>query len=382
MTAKSTSFHLVAIPNSKMPDTKLNNFKIRTPENINLNQPYEVALIESSFPYNIYNIAPDAYLCITRYTLKSKIIFRANEQYRQHIIYGSRGEYALDYAIRLKIPEGFYSSIEQFKHVIKLKINMLLSNNNNELPVYEHIIEPGSTILEGKKTVGISYTSILQSDYYREASKKTSDYYQEAIAGLNRNALEFFIGLRLGKNIIDGYNSKSGSEKQVDALNNLLILDRIRQVPETGYLEFANDSALNAHDYFTVLRTDESTSTLLGFDNSIITVPITGLGSPYQVQIHPHDVIFLYLNILENVIVSDYECNLLRILPVAAMKPTFGELVWTEYLNPQYISVNSKHISYLHFELFDVQGKPVKFQHSAHNVQLTLHFRPIKHTGA
>ena len=340
MLNKDSSFHLVALPDGRVTGNTLNNFQIRTPENINLNQTYEVALIESVVPFNIYNIKPNSYLCITRYTLKSRIKFRKEHKYRKHTIFihtpeKLSDEYSLDYAVRIKIPEGFYRSIDHLKNTIQTKINILIADGANRLPASDNVL-----------------------------------YYHKAVSGKNRNFKEFFLGLMLSPDMIEGSN--------VDALNNLEILRRMHFISETGYLEFKKDTSNVAEDYFTVIQTDLDTANLLGFETEVIAIPPSGLRASFQVKIYPHDNIFVYVNILENVIVSNYESNLLRILPLAAKKPAYGDLIWCEYLNPHYIPLNSQQISYIHFTLLDVLGKPIQFQHTTQNVQFVLHFRPIK----
>ena len=83
----------------------------------------------------------NTYFCIARYNLKSKIKFRKNHQYRKCVLTGGKDwektppkEYALDYAIRIRMPEGFYESIDQLRSAIQLKIKLLLENENNRLP--------------------------------------------------------------------------------------------------------------------------------------------------------------------------------------------------------------------------------------------------------
>ena len=68
--------------------------------------------------------------------------------------------YALDYAVRVKITKGFYSSVTQLKNEIKSRVNSLLSDANNRLPA---------------------------SDNPR--------YYKEALEGLNSKFPEFFTTL-------------------------------------------------------------------------------------------------------------------------------------------------------------------------------------------
>lgn len=342
MNTKDSSFHFVALPNGNVPGNTLNNFQIRTPENLNLNTNYEVALVESSVPFNIYNIKPDSYFCIARYELTSAMKFRKTNKYRKHTITTVEGrfgkpsaEYSLDYAVRIKIPAGFFDTIEYLKNVIVTKIGLLVRESKNRLPASDN-----------------------------------PEYYMDAISGNNPRYKEFFVGLMLGEGQAEG--------SRIDALNNLEILQRINHIFETGYLEFKKDPSRRAEEYFSIIRTDKETANMLGFDTPTITVPPRGLQSTFQVKIYPHDNIFVYVNILENIIVSDYESNLLRIIPLAAKKPSFGDLVWCEYQNPHYIALNTKRISYIHFTLLDAQENPIQFQHTTQNVQLVLHFRPIK----
>ena len=348
MLDKGSSFHIIAIPDPKISDTTLNNFRIRVPENISLNgMEYEAALIESSVPFNIYNVREDTYFCIARYNLKSKIKFRKNHRYRKCVLTGGTPpkEYALDYAIRIRLPEGFYESIDQLRSAIQLKIRLLLENENNRLPASRSSYDEGS-----------------------------NSYYVSAMDGMNSKYKEFFLGLMLNPRDL----MEDEEAKHVDALNNILLLDRMTFTPETGYVKFKKDEAINASDYFSTIKTDIETSHLLGYETDTIAVPSVGQEPSFQARLYPHDSIFVYVNILENTIVSGYESNLLRILPIEALKPKFGDLIWTEYLNPHYVKLNTLHISYIHFELLDKFARPINFQHTAQDIQFTLHFRPIK----
>ena len=353
MLDKGSSFLIIAIPDPEIPGTTLNNFRIRVPENIALNGiEYEACLKESSVPFNIYNVREDTYFCIARYNLKSKIKYRKDHQYRKCVLTGGKDwevsppkEYALDYAIRIKMPEGFYASIDQLKSAIQLKIKLLLEDGNNRLP----------------------------------ASQTTDDaaankYYVDAMDGLNSEYKEFFLGLKLNPIHL----LQDDEAKHVDALNNILLLERMIFTPETGYVNFKKDDAINAADYFSTIKADIETCHLLGYDTDCIIVPSEGQEPSFQARLYPHDTIFVYVNILENTIVSGYESNLLRILPIEALKPKFGDLIWTEYLNPHYIKLNTLHIDYIHFELLDKFARPINFQHTAQDIQFTLHFRPIK----
>ena len=191
MPHKNKPFHLFAIPDGRLYNNTLNNFKIRLAGDIIFEQPYEVALIESSFPFNIYNIESDSYFSITRYIQKSEIKFRKEKQYREHTITTVEGrfgkpssEYSLDYAVRVKMPAGFYSDINHLKNVLKMKIDILLSSSENQLPEYS-------------------------------GSGSVSNYYQEAILGQNRNFQEFFIGLRLGKDTLEYYQTEDGFRAEI-----------------------------------------------------------------------------------------------------------------------------------------------------------------------
>ena len=351
MQNKGEPFHIIAIPDQKIAGTKLNNFRIRTPENIDLNGDYEVALVESSLPFNIYNVRKDSYFCIARYNLKSKIKFRKDHQYRKCVLTGGEDweksppkEFALDYAIRIRIPEGFYESVDQLKSAIQLKIRLLLDSEKNRLP----------------------------------ASTTTDDiaankYYVSAMDGLNPNFKEFFLGLALNPKLME-----DAEARKVDALNNIILLNRMLFTPETGYVNFKKDSAINATHYFSTIKTNIETAHLLGYDTDCLVIPFGGTVPSFQVRIYPHDTIFVYVNILENTIVSGYESNILRILPIEALKPKFGNLIWTEYQNPHYVKLNTHHISYIQFELLDRFSNPINFEHTAQNIQFTLHFRPIK----
>ena len=347
MTAKDTSFHLVAIPDANIPNTTLNDFKIRTPENINLNHPYEVALIESSVPFNIYNIPPDSYFCLARFIIKETIKYRKDHKYRKYMTVVPRRvegvvkkeKYALDYAVRVKITKGFYSSVTQLKNEIKRRINSLLSDSNNRLPASDN-----------------------------------PHYYKEALEGLNSKFPEFFLGLVLGQDNVE--------DSKVDALDNLISLRRMNYAEETGYVSFSADPSNNSENYLTMIQTSKEVRDFLGFPAKDPTrwvgISPKGARPQFQAKIYPHHNIFVYANILENTIVSNYECNLLRIIPLSAKKPLFGDLIWTEYLNPHYIPVNTKHISYIHFKFMDSQANPIRFENTSKNIQLVLHFRPIK----
>ena len=361
------SFHLVAEPDGRLQGNRLNNFKIRLKNTIDLAVPYEVALIESSVPHNAYNISDDAYFCISRWVLKSKMKSRIDDEYR-HLSHGKKGsEIVLDYAIRVKVPKGYYDSIEHFKKVLQYKIDLLLNDEAN-------LLKSWSDTNNDPFFTNLSYEYLDKRPLLKEMVHK---YYHEALVGLNPDQKEFFISLRLGKALLDSYE-RDPQTKQVDALNNLTILPRMTHCPQTGFLKFSVDTSDHAEEYHTVIRADSIINTVLGFNQTKFIIPASGAISPYQVNLVPYDVIFLYLNIIENVIVSDSEVKLLRIIPIAAKNPKFGQLLWTEYLNPQYIPLISKHISYLHFELRDDHGKPILFQNSSQNVHFILHFRPIK----
>ena len=361
------SFHLVAEPDGRLQGNRLNNFKIRLKNTIDLAVPYEVALIESSVPHNAYNISDDAYFCISRWVLKSKMKSRIDDEYR-HLSHGKKGsEIVLDYAIRVKVPKGYYESIEHFKKVLQYKIDLLLNDEAN-------LLKSWSDTNNDPFFTNLSYEYLDKRPLLKEM---VHEYYHDALVGLNPDQKEFFIGLRLGKTLLDSYE-RDPQTRQVDALNNLTILHRMTHCPETGFLKFSIDTSDHAEEYHTVIRADSIINTVLGFNQTKFIIPASGAISPYQVKLVPYDTIFLYLNIIKNVIVSNSEVSLLRIIPIADKNPKFGQLLWTEYLNPQYIPLNSKHISYLHFELRDGRGEPILFQDSAHNVHFILHFRPIK----
>ena len=249
----------------------------------------------------------------------------------------------------------------------------------------------------------VSEILLKKTNLNSKRAELANEYYSNAMSGKNKKFPEFFIGKKLtdfsqkfttymkeGEGpVVDSVivPPKPDSKNPLDdALNNLNILHRLHLVNATGYIGISRDFSPFSNNYISKIIASPAITAFLGFetvlqkDGSLI-VPTQGVQADYQFKIHPHDTFFVYLNILENSIVSSVESQLLRIIPVAAMKPDFGDIMWTEYKNLQYQRVNTKHLHYLHFTLFDRLGRPIGFESSASTVYLALHFRPIKHTG-
>ena len=405
MLNKDEGFYWWAAPTNDIQGNKLNNFKIRTPENLILSSNYECALVESCLPNNIYNIPENSYFCISRYKLKSKVTLNRGAPHRKNIIYGSdKKAYGLEYAVRVHVNEGFYNGIEHLKNVIQTRVTELIGDSTMQLPDYNHVATVNGLLAPIIEAGGSTSEILLKkTNLNSKRAELANEYYSNAMEGKNKKFPEFFIGKKLtdfsqkfttymkeGEGpVVDSVivpPKPDPSNPLDDALNNLNTLHRFHLVAATGYIGISRDFSPYSHHYISKIVASPAITAFLGFERNgaidgTLIIPVQGLKADYQFKIHPHDTFFLYLNILENSIVSSVESQLLRIIPVAAMKPDFGSIMWTEYKNLQYQRVNTKHLHYLHFTLFDRLRRPIRFETTASTVYLALHFRPIKHTG-
>ena len=131
--------------------------------------------------------------------------------------------------------------------------------------------------------------------------------------------------------------------------------------------------------YRSRLCVNKSISNMLGYaGRELIEFLHPNILSPYQVAIRPYDLVFVYVDIIENQIISDTQTKLLRIIPLTSEKIGFAGALHLEFKNSEYLRVNTKVINYIHFMLKDLAGNQILFQDGPSPLLLRLHFRPIK----
>jgi len=84
--------------------------------------------------------------------------------------------------------------------------------------------------------------------------------------------------------------------------------------------------------------------------------------------------IFLYTNIINQVVVGGHGTNLLQIIPIRAVNRQQGHYVTEEFQHLNYIQVRSSILDNLKFQLLTAAGRPIVFEREEENIVFTLKF--------
>ena len=354
------SFYITVVADTGKYNNKLNDFITDLPNQLEFNTPHEICLTESIIPYNILNVGKSTYFTILRLSKqKDGPDIPETEKYNKYTRFiasheGSAGfikEYSMYYAVRLRIPEGYYSSIDSLLDVIQKKARYVCANLGKYRlppPKSEDVIE-------------------------------IFNYYDRYIKGMDVGEYdEFVTGHYITNKEISEYKRKDIDWHRADALNNMIFFNRVWYQEHTREICIGEDISLDSTDFVTELHMDRELGLLWGFDIETLQLyPNMRITSPYQVRLIPNDLFFIYTNVVNSVIVSGTLSQLLRIIPITnGVK--FGELHHSEFKNLQYLQLNTQYLNSIRFTIRDIEGNLVKFLSGPHTIVLNLHIRAVK----
>jgi hypothetical protein len=149
----------------------------------------------------------------------------------------------------------------------------------------------------------------------------------------------------------------------------------------TSYIMYHNNRVVIYVQHGTSLTLHDMTAAMLGFrithfDAS--TLPGEHLNTPYRATLSPNvhlplQHLYIYSNLVEQVVVGDTYAPLLQVVPV--QNGSFGTVQYHQFLNPLYMSLAMDDISVIEIKLCDDLGNIVKF--AIGNVVIKLHFKQV-----
>lgn len=120
-----------------------------------------------------------------------------------------------------------------------------------------------------------------------------------------------------------------------------------------------------------IIQFENRLATMLGYEhnvNLINTVP-----KVYDLTAGFVGEMFIYLNVVDNSLVSNSSAPLLRVYPISSDMPNVGRKVHVEFLNRNYTPVSSIKMRTISVECRNAQGNFIPFIDGS-NMILTLHF--------
>ena len=293
----------------EFPNNTTSNFKTVLLKTINLTGNWEVALTEISFPQSWYNVK--------NYMTEIKIA-NINDQ--------------SDYSI-IHFPYGYYKNIEE-----------LINTINNNMPshinsfIYNH--RQQKTILKIKSNYKIRLHSELA-----------------AILGFYSNFIQTF------------YYYPDDLIKFKETKNINLKTKKISRRKPSGFpykaIPYKKDKLIRNtplnHDI--VIPSDKNERFPL---NTYISKNSINLNSSI-------DSLYIYTNIINNVIIGNTENQLLRIISIDNINHL--NFITKHLLNPYYIKIKFNEIKIIEISIRDNLGKLITFEFG--KIVLTLHFREI-----
>ena len=352
-------FYVTAVAGTESDrNNTLSSFKIRLKESKLLGGEYLVGLTSAMLPFNIFNIEPNTFCTVIRsrhrsevYTEdKTSIEVENEEPFRKiGLDYDieTRQPHVLEYAIRLKINEGYYSSIDSIKKEMRTRAEQMFQNHDKYF---------------------------LRGNF----QNLTNLSLERGIDGLKP---EFLIGRTLSKKKLHRYR-KSPHDAKEDAANNILFFDRILFEPHTRKVVFEQDRTLHSERFYTRFAMSPSLAKLFGFYNNYIldlSFRYHSVLNSFQARIIPNELFFIYSDIIYPQLISGYEQPLLRILPVVDTNVEYGSYLNYEFdRNPEYVKLNTRTLDYIKFWITDIEGEPIKFEDTSKTVILKLKFIPNK----
>ena len=355
-TSKDTSFYGSFVVGEKEHQGN-SFFNVKLVKGIDFRRRYEVALASATIPSYIQNISENTYCTLHRMRKTSSDTLVSQDPMLSKIMMEHEGvSYVLDYAIRLKIPAGFYSSFEELKNVLKHRAYEVSSNGAYEIIPYDKMLhEMGS---------GIS----------------ASQYYKDILRVKNNNMGEFYMGSRY----IETQFGDIPDLTLVDTLNNIMFFDRLTHETILDRVDIAPDFSFNSRNYIMRMDMTQSLKTFLGFrDDSIYIKPDATMQSQQRMRIYPYRHLFLSSDIVDPLyIVNGVKTRALREIPIKNI-PRLGGLIHHEFQVLRYIPMNKNSLDQIGFGLWSEDSKEgglesTFFKDSQYNIVFTLHFRPIE----
>lgn len=355
----STPFYVTAVAGIEADrNNTLSSFKIRLKESKLLAEDYLVGLTSAMIPFNTFNIEENTFCTVIRsrhrsdvYTNDKTITEVENaEPFRKiNLTYDieTRQPHVLEYAIRLKINEGYYSSIHSLKKEMKTRAEQMFQNHDKYF---------------------------LKGNFLN----LTDVSLERGIDGLKQ---EFLIGNTVSKHVLNRYR-KSLHTIRLDAANNIMFFDRIAYEPHTQRVVFEQDNTQHNEKFYTRFIMSPSLAEMFGFYNNYIldlSFRYHSVLNSFQARIIPNELFFIYSDIVHPQIISSVEQPLLRILPVIDPNVEYGSYLNYEFdRNPEYVKLNTRTLNYISFWITDIQGRLVKFEDTSKTVILKLKFIPNK----
>ena len=346
-------------------DSKESNteFSFKFPHPINLIGEYEVGVIESFIPYNLFNIEKEEYMQVEYYCSPRELttmndISRVHKTVAEKKMYwnaiseffpiqtdqfdelagwhSTMEEYFLLYAFRVKMEPGFFDDIDELVEIIKRRIKFFTEMHKRfEVHVPPPNSDPNAKVLENHLA-----------------------WYQTFLDGKSKSHEEFYIGNRKILNL----------NKFLNRIKFVKGQKKVHLLPENERIESV-----------VKVKVGTDTAKLFGWGGKTHTFHSNEYyESTYMVRFNPFgEMILLYCDIIENPVVKNEFNNLLKVICLPNSEVTFGNFHNREFKNSQYIPLNTTHLSSLKLYLRNLQGDKILFQDSFHPCAFTLHFRPV-----
>lgn len=382
--AESTREHILVVEsnNATFPNNTMNKFRVRLPREIPLPGEWELALMDLSVPYQSFNIPELNYIFIGRYT-KKKFIgkYRVNvstinpDDVKEPSLDGSYAyspdmrsinsddekEYApspesdrilhdeeciLLYGIKLKIPPGYYESVDDLMLTIQSLVEITLQTNELKL--------------DNRAALALlprSQENFMKALHNNDILKSTSLFRHES----------FYMG--------EDY------DEHTDRLYNPQGFSRIGFHKESRRTYIKPDLGEDPNNFYTVLNMSEEVSSFLGYDAQEVVFANNAWRidySPYICRISPEDTLYLYCSSINNIFISGTEGQLLRAVSFGYPDIKFGATCFTEFNNLHFVRLNTDSLLFLAFELRGTSSDLIDFQSGSKSVRLTLKIRRCK----
>ena len=111
------------------------NFTVRLPQALNFRSPHEIALCESSIPFDFYNIGENNFFTVSRYVEKShaeiKSKYKPPFQTITKKYFGKK--YVLEYLICTEVTPGYYAKFTDFKNAMHNEMQRIVATPDRKI---------------------------------------------------------------------------------------------------------------------------------------------------------------------------------------------------------------------------------------------------------
>ena len=327
-------------------------FRVRLPQTLNFEKPYEIALIDASIPASIHNVQNDAYFALVLHKKVADVGDKSDQESKvtdpSHLTAGDRQleGHRIQAYVKFPVLQGYYTSPE----------SLLVG-----------ILEEGLNLLD-RHTVTIS-------EYFGTWSGNIS-----AVSKLIKNSAPGIYTFKPTFINTHAPDNTLADIKRIITDTFTSTLARFKFKPHIGLLRIYPIKSGSEERHISVsCHFSQDIAFILGQPaEAAFYLPHAmqkSLFSNFLCRIQPTNTIYLYCPELMESIVSNIQTPILKILAFSAQKLGFGDLYYQSFQNPIYIELNTRRLSELTFELRGSNGKRINFLNSTYPVRLTLCLR-------